>query len=512
MSLVIKNAEEIEPMTAEHPLPSPSRGMPGEHPLPSPSRGMPGEHPLPSPSRGMPPKAAAPPNLPRRKAWRSMLGRLATLIVLLLLVSGGVRAYQLSQRHESTEDASLEAHITQLAPRVGGQVARVLVEDNQRVSKGQLLVLIDPVDYQTKVDQARAAVLSARQRLRASRARAQVTEVTTEASLDGAQADLQMGYSAVDKARSAVETARGASDAAASRVTLARAQLGTAQQNWQQARSQARAASVEVTRTKQDLDRTKSLVAQEAIPDQDLDHAKASYESAVAQLAAAQDRVLAAQSQLAEGRASLAAAQQGLRQNQSQVLEAQAQMSVTQAQTGNYASRVASARSAPHQVRASKLDSETVDAEVKNAQAALRQAELNASYTSVVAPMDGRVSKRQVEVGDYVQAGQSVVTEVSNNKWVVANFKETQLTHMHVGQKATIWVDAYPGVAFPARVDSLQPGSGSRFALLPPENASGNWVKVVQRLPVKITFANDPNGSNYTLEPGMSVEAEVELQ
>jgi membrane fusion protein (multidrug efflux system) len=286
--------------------------------------------------------------------------------------------------------------------------------------------------------------------------------------------------------------------------------LATAQRNLEQARSQARAAAVAVVRDQQDLTRAQTLVAEEAIPQETLDHAKAAYDSSVAQAQAAQERIGAALSQVNESRASLEAAQQQVAQSQAQVLEARAQVGEAQAQARDFASRVDSARSAPHQVRATKFDTATAEAEVLAARAALEQAELNLSYTEVRALMDGRVSKRQVEVGDYVQPGQVLISQVSLDKWVVANFKETQLTTMVPGQKATIWVDAYPGVAFPAHVDSLQPGSGSRFALLPPENASGNWVKVVQRVPVKLVFDRQPE-ARYNLEPGMSVEAEVEV-
>lgn len=432
------------------------------------------------------------------------------VLVLLLIVGLAARAYSAGLGKESTEDANLEGHVSQIAPRVGGQVLKVLVEDNQTVKKGDLLFVIDPADYRLKVRSARAALLSAERRYHAATARSAVTQLTTNASLNGAEANQQMGIASISKAQSSVESAIGVRDAASSRVELARAQVATSQRNYEQARSQARATKVEVVRAQQDLRRAKELVAEEAVPDETLDHAKAAYDAAVAQSQAAQERVLSVQSQVSEARASLSAAQQQLAQSQAQISMAQAQVRESQAQSRDYASRVESARSAPHQVQAVKYDRDTARAEIDSAQAALEQAELNLSYTEVRASMDGRVSKREVEPGDYLQPGQAVISEVSTEKWVVANFKETQLTSMSEGQKAVVWVDAYPGVAFHAHVDSLQPGSGSRFSLLPPENASGNWVKVVQRVPVKLVFDEVPQG-NYHLEPGMSVEAEVEV-
>jgi membrane fusion protein (multidrug efflux system) len=182
-----------------------------------------------------------------------------------------------------------------------------------------------------------------------------------------------------------------------------------------------------------------------------------------------------------------------------------------ESQLGEAKARLASARAAPSQVAFSRSQVETSAAEVGQAQAAVRQAELNLSYTKIFAPQAGRITRKSVEPGNYVQVGQTLFSIVPDQLWVVANFKETQLRYMRPGQPATIKVDAYPDQVFKGHVDSVQAGSGAAFSLLPPENATGNYVKIVQRVPVKIVFDHPPDPT-HPLGPGMSVEPEVKVR
>jgi membrane fusion protein (multidrug efflux system) len=207
---------------------------------------------------------------------------------------------------------------------------------------------------------------------------------------------------------------------------------------------------------------------------------------------------------VADAQAAAAAAAGELRHTESQVDESEARV-------GEARGQLAAASAAPHQVAASRSQVDAASAEIQQAQAAIQQAELNLSYTKIYAPESGRVTRRMVEEGAYLQVAQSLFAIVPDDLWVTANFKETQLTYMRPGQPAMISVDAYPGKVFNAHVDSIQRGSGAAFSLLPPENATGNYIKVVQRVPVKIVFDEPPDPS-YALGPGMSVNPAVRVK
>lgn len=437
---------------------------------------------------------------------RAASRRISSLLALLVVISLSLAIWIYVSARQTTEDAYLEAHVVQLAPRVSGAVRRVLVEENQPVRKGQLLLEIDPADYEIRVRQAEAAQQSAMRRLQEAQVRVQLARVNSGAALQGARSSLEMSQSNLERARIQVETAARASQSNQARVALASAQVESAQALYEECRSQARAARVEALRARQDLKRARELVELEASPRESLDHAQAAYDACNAQAAAAAEKVHAAQVRIAEASANLAGSEHLYSQSQSQISEARAHVAEARAQSQDFASKVDSAGAAPQQVEAALLEVDIAKAELAANRAVLQKARLELSYTQVVAPMDGRVSKRLVEPGSYAQVGQNLMAEVSRELWVVANFRETELARMKLGQPVRVVVDAYPGKVWPARVDSLQPGSGSRFAALPPENASGNWVKVVQRVPVKIRFESEPQGN---LAPGMSVRVTV---
>ena len=226
--------------------------------------------------------------------------------------------------------------------------------------------------------------------------------------------------------------------------------------------------------------------------------------TAAAQLEAARKRVAAAEAQAGEARATQGAAADQYKQSLSQITG-------TEAQVGQAVGKLSEAKSAPQQVAVKQSELETTAAEIEQAEAAVRQAELDLSYTKIYAPEDGRITRKSVELGALLQPGQALFLLVPAEMWVLANFKETQLNRMRPGQPVEISLDTYPDKIFRGHVDSFQTGTGSRFSLLPPENATGNYVKIVQRLPVKIVFDEQPD-PEHLIAPGMSVETAVKVR
>ncbi len=329
---------------------------------------------------------------------------LAGIVVLAAVASVGIYYASFVAPYESTDDAFVEAHVTPIAPQIAGRVTRVLVEDNQEVRPGDVLVQVDPSDYQAKLDQENANLAAAQ-----------------------------------------------------SRLEQAKAQFSVDQSKVQQEKANLVAAEAEAKRAAADSKRFQAVGLQGVSASQ-LDLAATQASSTAAQVEVARNKELAAEAQL------------GL----------------------------------------SKANIETAHADVRRTEAAVRQAELDLSYTQVKAPEAGFVTHRTVEAGAYVQTGQALLAIVPRHVWVVANFKETQLTHMRPGQRVEVQVDAYPQIQFKGHVDSIQAGAGARFSLLPPENASGNYVKVVQRVPVKIEL-DSTDDAHPVLGPGMSVEPKVRV-
>ena len=433
-----------------------------------------------------------------RKPLRKRLLLLAMAVVLLLIAAFyGVPYYYYAVSHEWTDNAFIEGHIVQVSPQVAGYVLKVSVTDNQSVKEGELLVEIDPRDYAARLAQVRAALQAALARLEAAQTTVELTQVT-------ASADVQQASAGVELAKSALQTARTRVAAARSQVEQARAQVMTALAQAEQERAQVTAGQAEAMRAEADVKRFQELSRRDQIARQELDHAMAAMRTANAQLQASRKKVTAAEAHVAEARAAQQMAAAGLQQSESQVAEAEARV-------GEALGRLDAAQAAPHQVAVSRSQAEIAAAELEQARAAVAQAELELSYTTIRAPAAGRVTRKSVEEGAYVQAGRALMAIVPADVWVVANFKETQLTDMRPGQSSEIEVDAYPGIVFKGHVDSIQAGTGARFSLLPPENATGNFVKVVQRVPVKIVF-DPPFDPDRLLVPGMSVVPAVRVK
>jgi len=392
--------------------------------------------------------------------------RVIILVVAVLAIGAGAWWYS-SQGHESTDDAQVDAHVTQIASRIGGTVLKVAVNDNQVVEAGTVLVEIDPRDYQVAVDKARAELADAEAAAIAAQSNVPITSTSTESGASAAQ-------SGVDQARSVIDTA-------GKEVEVARARLTAAQ-------SRLREVEANAARSKRDVERLKGLLAKDEVSQQQYDAAVA---AADAQAAAADT----ARAQIAEAEAGIRMSES--RQGQAQAAEQQARAMLRSAQTG------------PEQVTAMRARAASAQAHVEQAKATLAQAELNLQYAVIKAPVRGIVSKKGVNVGQVIQGSQPLLSLVlADEVWVTANFKETQLTDMRPGQRVAITVDAYGGTSFQGKVDSIAAATGARFSLLPPENATGNFVKVVQRVPVKITLdsGQDPG---HLLRPGMSVTPTV---
>ena len=430
-------------------------------------------------------------------AFKRPAFRIALAAVALAALGLGLRYYLHARAYETTDDAFIDGSVVQISPKVGGYATKVAVNDNQHVKKGDLLVEIDSRDYENRVLQARAQLQAAQSRQKAAQLNLALTRVTASAGVQQASAGL-------NQARSAVQSREAQLGAFDNQVAKAQAQVATQLNNVAQSKAQLTAAEAEAVRAQADAQRYQQLYAKDEVSRQQLDTAQAAARSAAAKTEAARAAVASAQSLVAELQASERAAQETLRQARSQVGESRAMV-------GEAAGKLAEANAAPQQIAVSRAQVDTAGADIAQAQTAVAQAELDLSHTKIYAPEDGVVTKKAVVEGALLNPGQPLLAIVPDELYVTANFKETQLTQMRPGQPVEIKVDAYPGKTFAGKVDSIQAGSGAAFSLLPPENATGNYVKVVQRVPVKIVFTEAPD-KNFPLGPGMSVEPEVKVK
>ncbi len=391
----------------------------------------------------------------------------ALLAILILLVAGGYFVWSHYSSRESTDDAQIDGHINPISAKVGGTVIAVNVDDNQPVQAGQVLVQIDPRDYKVALERAQADLDAARQTAQAAQTGVPITTATSSSRLESALANVRASQAGLAAAQKEVAAANAQLRSAQARLDEAQARNSLAQQN---------------------LQRMKMLVSRDEVSRQQ-------YDASVSEAQAASAAVDSA-------KAIIAQAEQGVPVAESHVEQANA--AIAQAQAA-----VSAARTAPQEIAASRAQFGTAGAKVQQSEAALAQTQLNLGYTTVVAPVNGVVSKKTVEVGQVIAPGQPLLAVVPlEDVWVTANFKETQLHYMHPGQPAIISVDAYGGRDYHGHVGSIAAATGARFSLLPPENATGNYVKVVQRIPVKILIdkGQDPG---HLLRPGMSVDATV---
>lgn len=392
---------------------------------------------------------AAAPEAPAVK--KTSRAKIVLPVLVAIAVTAGGASYAHGLGHESTDDAQVEGHIVNVAARATGQVARVLVHDNQLVEEGDVLLEIDDRDLQARLLGARADLASAKAQLASANAQLALTERNVAASLKQAKGGITQASSGFLSSRAASDQARADIAVATSRRTL----------------------------SESDQKRAEALFAQGAISQAEVDRQRAAFDQADAQLLQARARLASAEA----GSASTAGAVET------------AQGRLAQAETG------------PEQLDAARAAAGVAAARVEQAQAALSLAELNLSYAKVKAPLRGVVSRRSVEPGQLVSPDRALLALVPpDDVWVVANFKEDQVKEMRPGQAAEIKIDTYGRRVFAAHIESIAGASGSRFALLPPDNASGNFTKVVQRIPVLIRLEAPPN---VPFRPGMSAFASV---
>ena len=378
--------------------------------------------------------------------------RIAVVIAMVVLLVVGIFVYRYVTSYESTDDAQVDGHLNSVSARISGHVLKLNVLDNQHVDAGTVLVEIDPADYQVAYDRAKADFEDAQAAAAAAGVNVPITSVSTTSQVSATEAD-------VANARAGIAAARKQFDAA-------KAQLDQAEANNVKAQN--------------DLGRYKQLVDKQEISLQQYDQAVAAAKAGSAAVDAARANADAAQSQVTQA--------------QDRLLQAEANWR--------------NAQTAPKQMQVIRSRAASALAQAQQKKAALDQAGLNLQYTKVIAPVAGVVSDRTVEVGQNVSPGQEMMKIIPlNDVWITANYKETQLRYMKVGQPVDIAVDAN-GKTYKGKVDSFAGASGARFSLLPPENATGNYVKVVQRVPVKIVLDPGENNDHY-LRPGMSVDPKV---
>ena len=433
----------------------------------------------------------------KRPVYKRPAFLIGATIVLLVAALLGIRYWLYARSHETTDDAFIDGHIVQVSPKASGYVARIYVTDNQLVKAGDLLAELDARDYEAKVAQAKAALDAGLAQQHQAQTQVTLTRANT-------RSNVQQAAAGVRQARSGVQGAQANASAERSRISQAASGVSSALANVDQSRAQLAAALAEATRAKADVLRYQELYSKDEISRQQLDAAVAAARTADAQVEAARQKVGADEAQVNVARSAELAQAHMAKRAQTQITGAQAQVSEAQG-------RLAQANTAPQQVAVSEAQVQTAGANLESLRAALETAELELSYTKIYAPETGRVTRKAVEIGALVQVGQPLMAVVPGEVWVTANFKESQIGKIRPGQSAEVKVDAYSDKTFKAHVDSIQAGTGARFSLIPAENATGNYVKVVQRIPVKIVFDEAPD-PQHLLAPGMSVVPEVKVK
>ena len=398
-------------------------------------------------------KAEPPPFRKRGKPWvfQHPVASLALLVLLVVAVIGGIRLLDYFSSYESTDDAQVDGYIYPVSARIQGRVTAVDSDINQPVKAGQTLIQLDPTDYQVMLDRSKADLAQAQATEQAAQTQVPITATNTASQISMTQAGVQDAIAGVSVAEK--------------QYIAAQARIAEAQANY--------------VKAQRDVERYRPLVEKQEISKQQFDQAVATAEALKATVATAD--------------ASAEAASRQVTQAKTRVAQAEAQHAAT--------------RSAPQEIAGQQARAGSAQASADMARASLEMAKLNVQYTTIAAPVSGVIGQRNVQIGQQIQAGQQLMSVVPlNDLWVTANFKETQLRHMRVGQKADLHVDA-TDQTIKGHVDSFPGATGARYSLLPPENATGNYVKVVQRLPVKLVF--EPDQDIGRLRPGMSVDTKV---
>lgn len=417
---------------------------------------------------GLVPPEASHPQAPQKRPIRkyALFGGLGAIAI-----AAGVYAHQWLQfaaTHQETDDAYVTADVHPITARIAGTVSEVTAQDNQTVAAGTVLVKLDPRDYQVALQQAQAALEAAKQQAAVARSTIGVTSTNAQGQTTQAQGN-------VDAAVASISTAQGALLEAQAGVPAAEAQLAQVEAN--------------LAKAKLDYDRYFELSKDGAVPKAQFDTAKATYDAQLAQKQAVLEQIKQAKARVAQAQENLSNAEAKLASTKGSLTQADATTKQTEVTRNQYKAALAA---------------------IAQAQAQVNNAQLQLSYVTIAAPIGGVVGNKTVQVGQRVQPGQTLMSVVTQQPWIVANFKETQLTKMQPGQEVEIKLDAVPSRSFKGKLDSLSPASGAKFALLPPDNATGNFTKIVQRIPIKVTFEpSSIQGYTDRITPGMSAVVTV---
>jgi membrane fusion protein (multidrug efflux system) len=418
--------------------------------------------------------AEAPPTTPNPAQQHSRRKQILFGLLGIGLIAGatfGYRWWRYASVHESTDDAYVTSYIHPINARINGTVVDVEVDDNQQVSQGKLLVKLDPRDYNVARQRSAAALASAQQQ--------------------AAVAQANIGVTATNAVGQTTE-AQGNIDAAAATISTSEAALAEAQAGVPAAQAQLAQVKANLIKAELDYKRYTTLSTEGAVAQEQADTTRATYEATLAQYNTINEQIKQAQARVVQAQKNLANAQAKLNSTKGNLQQANATAKQTEVNRRQY---------------------KAAQATIAQSNAELKNADLQLSYTSIAAPIAGRIGNKTVQVGQRVQPGQTLMSVVQLTPWIVANFKETQLENMQPGQAVEIHVDAFPHHPFKGRVDSLSPASGAKFALLPPDNATGNFTKIVQRIPVKVVFDRDSiRGYESRIAPGMSVVVTVDTQ
>jgi membrane fusion protein (multidrug efflux system) len=444
----------------------------------------------PQPEAQEPPKNGGP-----RPAVRIVLFVVGAVALVFALIFG-IRFISYASTHQTTDDAEIDADQVAITSKISERVDKILVDTNQEVRKGQLLIALDSRDEAQRVAQAKAQADALDAQARAAQANVALTR-------DTQSAQNEQSAGSIGQAQATIASASQQAKSADQEIAVAQATLDASQAQLRAARAAVPGAYQNMLKTQADLQRTQSLVRTGDVAVSQLDAARAAYAAALSNYRQAQASASAANAQVLE-------AQQRVDAQRFTAAGAAAQIGAAEATLTTAQGHLAESDS-PHRVPAQQAQADAALAQIETAHAELKTAQDQLSYTQIRSPIEGFVGAKNVEIGATVQPGQTLMTIVpANHIYVTANFKETQIGNMHSGQEVDINVDAYNGVKFTGRVETLSPASENKFSLVPAQNATGNFVKVTQRVPVRIDFVNpDPK---YPLRPGMSVEASVKVK
>ncbi|HRH46121.1 MAG TPA: HlyD family efflux transporter periplasmic adaptor subunit [Pyrinomonadaceae bacterium] len=445
--------------------------------------------------------------------------------IVVIAVIGGLIYWLYTRQFETTDDAFVEANIVQISPKISAHIVKIHVKENQYVKKNDLLIELDPSEFEAKVEKAKAELRAAQAQRGKSLANVALTRKTAKANLNQAVSNFDTAKTIINQAKLSTDSKENSIIQAQNQVKTAEAallqiqtQIPAAEATLAQVRSQVPASEAKLEVAQIEYERNITLfnagdVAKQTVEQSkaELGQAKSNFESAKKQIEIAQANLNSLRQQINVANARINEAKANVRTAENDLKQSQTQIETAQSQSNESFGRVQEAQSLPEQVAVEESEVSNSDAKIAQAEVALRQAELELSYTKIYAPEDGFISNKNVQEGQLVQSEQALLAVSQPEIWVVANFKETQIANIKPGQTVLVYVDAYPNLILNGTVDSFQAGTGSRFSVLPPENASGNFVKVVQRIPVKIRF-DETDDRLKLLVPGMSVVPKVKVK